>query len=107
MKMRQILVALYLLTCSGFIFSQQTTYKLKADIAYYPEEIRNKDAYTQERCVLDLYYPENVPGFPTVIWFHGGGLTGGEKFIPEALKEKGMAVIAVNYRLSPKVKAPV
>ena len=44
--------------------------------------------------------------FPTIVWFHGGGLTGGEKEIPFALKEKGFAVIGVNYRLSPKVNAP-
>jgi len=41
-----------------------------------------------------------------VVWFHGGGLTGGSKEIPEALKNKGIAIIGVNYRLNPKVKAP-
>ena len=45
-------------------------------------------------------------GFATIVWFHGGGLTGGNKEIPTALKEKGVAVIAVNYRLYPKIKAP-
>jgi acetyl esterase/lipase len=56
--------------------------------------------------VLDLYYPKNIKDYPTIVWFHGGGLTGGNKFIPDALKEKGVAVVAVNYRLYPKVKAP-
>jgi acetyl esterase/lipase len=60
----------------------------------------------KERCVLDLYYPENTADFITVVWFHGGGLTAGERFIPEVLKEQGIAVIAVNYRLYPKVKCP-
>lgn len=55
-----------------------------------------------ERCKLDLYYPENAKDFPTVVWFHGGGLSGGSKFIPEELKNCGLAVIAVNYRLLPK-----
>jgi acetyl esterase/lipase len=45
--------------------------------------------------------------FSTIIWFHGGGLTGGNKFIPGQLKNKGVAVVAVNYRLYPEVKAPV
>ncbi|WP_317165142.1 alpha/beta hydrolase [Draconibacterium halophilum] len=36
-----------------------------------------------------------------------GGITGGNKFIPEKLKEQGIAVVTVNYRLSPKVKCPV
>ena len=39
-----------------------------------------------------------------MIWFHGGGLTGGNKEIPKYLQEK-IAVIGVNYRLSPKVNA--
>ena len=56
--------------------------------------------------MLDLYYPTHTKGFATVVWFHGGGLTGGSKELPEALKEKGFAVIGVNYRLSPRVKAP-
>ncbi|MFT5166289.1 MAG: acetyl esterase/lipase [Saprospiraceae bacterium] len=34
-------------------------------------------------------------------------MTGGNKFIPERLKEQGVAIIAVNYRLYPKIKAPV
>jgi acetyl esterase/lipase len=36
---------------------------------------------------LDIYLPKNVKDFATVIWFHGGGITGGEKFIPEELKK--------------------
>ena len=52
-------------------------------------------------CRLDLYYPADKEGFSTVIWYHGGGLTGGRREIPEALKEKGFAVVGVEYRLSP------
>ena len=63
----------------------------------------SQDAYAQERCKLDIYYPENLKDCPTVIWFHGGGLTSGNKSIPTKLKKSGMIVIAVNYRLLPKV----
>jgi len=87
--------------------AQQADYKSILNVNYYPESERVADEYINERCVLDLYYPKNVKGFPTVVWFHGGGLTGGNKTIPEELKEKGMAVVAVNYRLYPKIKAPV
>lgn len=66
----------------------------------------NLDEYTRERCRLDVYHPEGVKDFPTVVWFHGGGLTGGNRLVPAELKGKGIAVVAVNYRLSPKVKAP-
>lgn len=62
--------------------------------------------YMKERCRLDFYYPVGRSGFATVVWFHGGGLTGGNRFIPDALKGKGIAVVAANYRLSPHVKAP-
>ncbi|MBC8350791.1 MAG: alpha/beta hydrolase [Planctomycetes bacterium] len=62
--------------------------------------------YMQERCRLDVYYPTDVELFPTVVWFHGGGLKAGNRSVPEGLKSKGIAVVAVNYRLHPKVKSP-
>lgn len=83
---------------------RQITYQLVENIGYRGED--TDDAYVKERCVLDVYYPEHKKNFTTVVWFHGGGITGGEKFIPAELKEKGLAVVAVNYRLSPKVKVP-
>ena len=64
------------------------------------------DSYLLERSKLDIYYPKNVEKFPTVIFFHGGGLRAGNKNIPQFLKEKNIAVVTPNYRLSPKVKAP-
>lgn len=64
------------------------------------------DAYRKERCKLDVYLPEGKKDFPTVVFFHGGGLEGGEKFIPELLKEQGFAVVAPNYRLSPCAQHP-
>jgi dienelactone hydrolase len=60
----------------------------------------------RERCRLDVYYPNGVKNFPTVVWFPGGGLKGGNRSVPKGLKEKGIAVVAVNYRLHPKVKSP-
>ena len=65
------------------------------------------DVYRKERCVLDIYYPENQEnGFTTLVWFHGGGLEGGEKGLVAQLRNKGFAVVNVNYRLYPKVKCP-
>ncbi len=97
-----LLVALCLIT-----EAQITGYTTLQNIPYYPDSENVADDYIKERCVLDLYCPENKQGYPTVVWFHGGGLTGGNKSLPRELKEKGMAVVAVNYRLYPKVKAPV
>lgn len=86
--------------------SQLQRYKTEKDILYRTSEEAQNDTYIAERCRLDLYYPADTKGFTTVVWFHGGGITGGNKFIPEKLKEQGIAVVAVNYRLHPKVKCP-
>jgi len=89
-------------------------YATDRDVAYRdvadgtPVDAQSVQAnYIHERCKLDVYHPTNRKGFDTVVWFHGGGLTGGKKSVPEQLKQQGVAVVAVNYRLSPKVKSPV
>src|SRR5690606_25397626 len=98
------LIAFVITAANAQQAANSVTYRLVEGIGY--RSAQSGDAYAAERCVLDVYYPENTENFPTVVWFHGGGITGGEKFIPQELKEKGLAVVAVNYRLSPKVKAP-
>ncbi|MFO1459830.1 MAG: alpha/beta hydrolase [Verrucomicrobiota bacterium] len=60
----------------------------------------------RERCQLDVYHPVGATNFATVVWFHGGGLTGGERGVPAGLKGQGIAVVAAGYRLSPQVHAP-
>ena len=81
-------------------------YLLKENIFYRTAEEAKNDEYVAERCKLDIYYPADKKGFTTVVWFHGGGITSGEKHIPEKLKRQGIAVVAVNYRLNPKVICP-
>ena len=63
------------------------------------------DGYAQERCKLDVYYPTTTQDSPVVVWFHGGGIEGGEKHIDPQLKNSGLVVVAANYRLLPK--API
>lgn len=82
----------------------QTTYETKTDVAYI--DANETDTYREERCKLDVYYPQGMKDFPTIVWYHGGGLTGGNKSIPKLLKEQGVAVVAVNYRLSPRATNP-
>ncbi|OXA76621.1 Acetyl esterase/lipase [Flavobacterium aquidurense] len=103
--MKKIIFLLCFLFFGVSSFSQKLEYETKSNIPYYSEAISKTDAYITERCVLDIYYPKNAKNFATIVWFHGGGLTGGSKEIPEALKNKGFAIIGVGYRLSPKVKA--
>ena len=66
--------------------------------------------YERERCTLDLYLPDARQNFPTLVWLHGGGLIEGDKrddqAIGRSLARAGIAVVAVNYRLSPRAKYP-
>jgi acetyl esterase/lipase len=80
-------------------------YSLAENIQY--REGDDLTEYQKERCRLDVYYPAKQKKFATVVWFHGGGLKAGNRSVPKGLKEQGIAVVAVNYRLHPKVKAPV
>ncbi|HEY9048021.1 MAG TPA: alpha/beta hydrolase [Ohtaekwangia sp.] len=88
-------------------FAQADAYKTETNLPYYSDSVTSKDSYARTRCMLDIYYPKREKNFSTVVWFHGGGLTGGEKFIPERLKNNGIAIVAVNYRLAPQVNSPV
>ncbi len=95
MKRQVFLCALFaaICVCSG----AQTSYKTAKDIIY-----SNADAYALERCRLDVYHPQDGKDCPVVVWFHGGGLTGGERYIPSELKESGIVVVSAGYRLLPK-----
>lgn len=100
---KQIFAIFFFFTVS-ILWAQKTEYATVSNVSYYDGASAKTDEYVKERCVLDVYYPKNSKGFATVIWFHGGGLSGGNKELPDGLKDKGFAVISVNYRLSPKVK---
>ncbi len=104
--MRQLTLLLFFVCVAFATAAQDNRYKTETDIPYYQENVRQKDPTIHERCRLDIYYPVNKKDFATVIWFHGGGLTGGKKELPEALKNKNICVVGVNYRLSPQVQAP-
>ena len=81
------------------------TYSTDTDVSYL-EKAEEATPYQVERCRLDVYYPDNRTGFATLVWFHGGGLKGGNRSIPKQLQSKGIAVVGVNYRLYPEVKCP-
>jgi acetyl esterase/lipase len=106
MQLKKFLLLAIIVGSGILAFAQKPEYTTRLNIRYYGDSINMADSYTNECCVLDIYYPENVKDFATIIWFHGGGLTGGNKEVPQALKEKGVCVVGVNYRLSPKAKAP-
>ena len=94
----------FILLLIGLTLQAQETYKTVKDISYIPAG--ETGGYRKERCKLDVYYPVGKKGFPTIVWFHGGGLEGGGKHVPEMFMNQGFAVVAVNYRLSPKAQNP-
>jgi acetyl esterase/lipase len=103
----RILILFLVLFGTGFAAcSQDIEYEIQHNIPYYSDSVIQADPYIEERCVLDIYFPKNIKGFATIVWFHGGGLTSGSKEIPAPLKEQGFGIVGVNYRLYPRVKAP-
>jgi acetyl esterase/lipase len=87
--------------------SKETKYALDKDIAYLPKGDQPPSEYADKMCRLDLYRPEGVKGFPTVVFYHGGGLKNGKRSVPEPLTNRGWAVVGVGYRLHPEVQHPV
>jgi len=72
-------------------------------IYYGPEKATE---YQKEQCKLDIYLPAGkAENFPVLIYFHGGGLTGGRRGGPD-LTEQGVCLVAPSYRLNPKAKCP-
>jgi len=93
----------FLLLCC-IISIEAQTYKTEKNIPYVSTS--DTSVYRKERCKLDVYYPEGVKGVPTLIWFHGGGLKGGNKELLNTFQELDICVVSPNYRLYPKAKCP-
>lgn len=86
-------ILVWLAVISAFVVEARD-FEVKKGVPYRPGA---------ERCVMDIYYPANETGgsLPVVVWFHGGGLTGGHWEIPEELKTGEYVVVAPGYRLLP------
>lgn len=77
---------------------------VEKDIPYRDEPM---DDYMRQRCKLDVYYPTDRKNVPALVYFHGGGITSGDKTgVIEQYKLLGCAIFSANYRLSPNVKCP-
>lgn len=86
------------LACSlSLIFASAGNYKVEREIAYRT----SKDSYTQQQCRLDIAAEEGAKDAPVIVWFHGGGLMGGWKELPQPLLRDGVVVVGVGYRLAP------
>ncbi|MDR1271020.1 MAG: alpha/beta hydrolase, partial [Planctomycetaceae bacterium] len=73
------------------------------NVPYYTE---TTGEYQKTQCVLDISVPKDGQHLPVLVWFHGGGLTGGSKEIPKQLRNTNIVLVGVGYRLAPKAKFP-
>ena len=59
-------------------------------------------------CRLDAYLPCDCQNFDTIVHFHGGGLTSGDKSdatpIAREIASRGVAFVSANYRLYPEAR---
>lgn len=103
--MKKFILLVVAITCLIQV-QAQGSYKREQNISYYTASELVNDSYKSKMCQLDIYYPTGIKDFPTIVWFHGGGLTGGTRDIPKELIEQGVAVVTVGYRLSPEAHCP-
>ncbi len=101
-----VLVCLWLPAGNAGESKAEVTYTTEKSILYREAPDEPLDDYMKEKCRLDFYHPVGQTGYTTVVWFHGGGLTAGSRYIDDRLKEQGIAVAAASYRLHPKVTCP-
>jgi acetyl esterase/lipase len=109
-RLPAVLAGWLMLVSPGLAEPVKGAVKVVENVAYKTGETLSY--YEQSRCHLDLYLPAQKTGVPALVWFHGGALTGGKKDdeftkkIARRLAGDGIAVAAVNYRLSPKATYP-
>lgn len=82
----------------------EATHSTTRDILYRNDDGTLTDSM-KARCRLDIRSPSGAAKLPVVVWFHGGGLTGGTRSFPAELNRKDLVVVTVEYRLHPDVKA--
>ena len=84
--------------------SGEATHRIVRDILYNQEDTIN--------CRLDLYIPEAVNDYMTLIWFHGGSLKEGSRTridataIGNGFGSEGIAAVIVDYRMYPDARFP-
>ena len=91
--MKRIILLLIATVISAAALSAEG-YRTETDILYKSEN----DDYSAQMCRLDLAYEEGAKDRPAIVWFHGGGLTSGRRFVPQTLTRDGAVVVGVGYR---------
>lgn len=103
-----VVLGIILFTQIQKIKSQSVDYNCKKDIFYRSQEdyIQGSDSAMQKKCRLDIYTPSQFHSETTIIFFHGGGLTAGIKYLPPNFSKLNANIVSADYRLSPTSKCP-
>lgn len=115
MRISRYIASLSLLILPLVSSAEEPVVQSLADVVY--KSGSELSDYERERCKLDVYLPDTGKNWPVLVWFHGGGLKGGDKqgtptdgvkpkFMAASLARAGVAVVCPNYRFSPEVKFP-
>jgi len=90
---------------------------VQQSLADEPKQLIDVAYGSHPRQVLDFYQAKSDKPTPVVFYIHGGGWRGGDKKTnPKAFLDKGISVVAINYRyvqngvedkVEPPVKAPL
>lgn len=107
-RLTRILVLALLVAACRLAVAAEGGVTVTADVAY--KTGAELSDYEKTRCKLDVYAPVGAKDLPCVVWFHGGGITAGDKKGARAggyaLAAEGVILASVNYRLSPLAKYP-
>lgn len=103
MKIKPLLTSILLILSAFTITFAQGTHSLERNIPYYPV---SGNTYQDSICTLDIHMPAKAQNLPVLVWFHGGGLSGGQKDMPRPLLNQQFIVVTAGYRLHPKVTHP-
>ncbi len=86
--------------------------KIFKDIPYIATGISTEDGkkIVNGNQMLDIYLPDSADEFKVFVYFHGGGIAGGDKAVNEVfakeLCDNGIALISANYRMYPGARYP-
>lgn len=86
----------------GLCFLLLTLRCVAADLPDYHPTLADVRYGQYDRDVLDFFRAETKQPAPVLIYFHGGGWTGGDKksFNPAPILRAGVSLVAANYRFT-------
>lgn len=112
LRIAAIVVAVVMIASASQPRPVQAQQKKKDAPAKPAPDLANEKYGPHERNVLDLWKAKSDKPTPLVVYIHGGGFHAGSKEslsldLLKGLLQKGISVMAINYRLSPDVAFPV